>query len=448
MNKRHYFLSGIGGSGMLPLALILKGQGHEVSGSDRGRDQGRSPEKFAALEAQGIALYPQDGSGLAGADAMVVSAAIEETVPDVQAARTSGIPILKRAELLAEIFNTFPRRMAIGGTSGKTTVTGMIGFILKQAGLDPVVMCGGVMKDFGTTALTGKGDIFVTEADESDGSIALYSPDVSVLTNVSVDHKSLDELRALFGGFVKKSRVACINTDNAEAANFIGPNALPFGFLDGKIKVLEAHFQPDGSSAEITDGVETCMLTLGVAGAHNISNALAALAAVSAYGITLSQGCGHIKYFTGIKRRMELVGRANGITVMDDFAHNPDKIAATLTALRAFDGRLHVIFQMHGYGPLKLIGHDIAKTFADLLAWDDRVYFCDPLYLGGTADKSMGTKELAEIIGPQAQYYPTREECAEAVLAAARTGDRIVVMGARDDTLSDFAQGILRTILM
>lgn len=446
MVAKHYFLSGIGGSGMLPLALILKGLGHEVAGSDRGHDQGRTPEKFKDLEAKGIKLYPQDGAGVKHADVMVVSAAIEDTVPDVVAAREVDIPIIRRAELLAQIFNKFEKRIAVGGTSGKTTVTGMIGFILKQAGMDPVLMCGGILKNYGTSALIGEGDVFVTEADESDGSISLYRPDIAVLTNVSVDHKGIDELKILFGNFVKKASSAIINADNLEAKNLAGPNTTTYGFLEGSVSVLEAHFRPDGLNAQITNGKETALLALELPGAHNLSNALAAIAAVAPLGISLTRACDHLKYFTGIKRRLETVGQANGITVIDDFAHNPDKIAATLRTFKAFDGRIHIIFQMHGYGPLKLMWRELAEVFTQYLGPDDRVYMCDPLYLGGTADKTIGTQQVVEAIGLGAEYHPTREACAEAMLKTVKPGDRIVVMGARDDTLSQFAEEILQTI--
>ena len=447
MSIKRYFLSGIGGSGMLPLALILKGLGHEVSGSDRGHDQGRTPEKFRDLEAKGIKLFPQDGSGPKQAEIMVVSTAIEETVPDVIAAREAGVTIVRRAELLAKIFNSYEKRIAVGGTSGKTTVTGMIGFILKQAGMDPVLMCGGIRKNYGTGALIGEGDVFVTEADESDGSISLYRPDIAVLTNISVDHKGMDELRVLFGNFVKKASAAIINADNAEAKKLAGPNTKTYGYLEGEVSVLEAHFRPDGLNAQITNEQETALLALDLPGAHNLSNALAAIAAVAPLGIGLARACDHLKYFTGIKRRLETVGHARDMTVIDDFAHNPDKIAATLRTLKAFDGRLLIIFQMHGYGPLKLMWRELSEVFTQYLSPEDRVYMCDPLYLGGTADKTIGTQQVVEAIGLGAEYHPTREACAEAVVKAAKSGDRIVVMGARDDTLSDFAHDILRMIL-
>src|SRR6185295_13320888 len=188
---KSYFFCGIGGSGMLPLALIVQGRGDAVAGSDRTLDQGRLAAKFDFLRQRGIALFPQDGSGIAGKDQIVVtSAAIEETVPDVVRANALGARRITRPELLAELFNAAPTGIAVGGTSGKSTVTGMIGWILHAAGLDPTVMNGAVMKNFVSpdhpfaSALVGNGPDFVSEVDESDGSIALYAPKIAVLNNI------------------------------------------------------------------------------------------------------------------------------------------------------------------------------------------------------------------------------------------------------------------------
>jgi len=204
-----WFFCGIGGSGMLPLATILRGQGAEVAGSDRSYDQGRTPEKFAWLAAQGFDLFPQDGSGVTSADQILVaSAAIEDSVPEVVRARELGCPRMTRAELLAALFNAAPEGIAIGGTSGKSTVTGMLGWIMHRAGRDPTIMNGAVMKNFVSpevpfaSARVGQGPVFVSEVDESDGSIALYRPEVAVLLNVSLDHKEMAELRELFGDFL------------------------------------------------------------------------------------------------------------------------------------------------------------------------------------------------------------------------------------------------------
>ena len=224
LSTHPWFFCGIGGSGMLPLATILKGQGAEVAGSDRSRDQGRTPEKFAWLERQGFALFPQDGSGVTSSEQILVaSAAIEDTVPEVVRARQLGCPRMTRAELLARLFNAAPVGIAVGGTSGKSTVTGMIGWIMHEAGRDPTIMNGAVMKNFVSpevpfaSARVGRGPDFVSEVDESDGSIALYRPQVSVLLNVSLDHKSMEELRALFAGFLAAAPHAAVNFDDEEA---------------------------------------------------------------------------------------------------------------------------------------------------------------------------------------------------------------------------------------
>src|ERR1700722_9970400 len=223
--EKSWFFCGIGGSGMLPLALIIAAQGGRVAGSDRALDQGRTAQKFDFLRARGVALFPQDGSGIqSAAQTVVISAAVEDTVPDVAAARRLGAAIVTRAELLAELFNAAPMPIGIGGTSGKSTTTGMLGWILDRAGRNPTIMNGAVMKNFVTpsvpfaSAVVGNGNVFVSEVDESDGSIAQYRPRIGVVTNIAFDHKSLEELRKLFGDFLGGAQVAVINCDNAESA--------------------------------------------------------------------------------------------------------------------------------------------------------------------------------------------------------------------------------------
>src|SRR6478609_4007302 len=217
------FFSGIGGSGMLPLASIVRASGAKVSGSDRSLDAGRTPHKFDYLRSLGIQLFPQDGSGLQPGMTLVTSAAVEPTVPDVVRAKELGLAHLTRPEFLARLLNSAQRSVAVGGTSGKSTVTGMIGWILHACHRQPTVMNGAVMKNFTSpsspfaSALVGDPELFVSEVDESDGSIALYHPSVAVLTNISLDHMGMDELRALFGGFLERSGKAVINLDDPES---------------------------------------------------------------------------------------------------------------------------------------------------------------------------------------------------------------------------------------
>ncbi|WP_017665531.1 glutamate ligase domain-containing protein [Porphyrobacter sp. AAP82] len=462
LTGRPLFFCGIGGSGMLPLAQIADGLGHRVAGSDRSRDQGRSPEKFAWMEANGFALFPQDGSGVTSAEQILVaSAAIEDTVPEVARARELGCARLSRAELLSQLFNAADFSIAVGGTSGKSTVTGMIAWILAEAGHDPTVMNGAVMKNFVSpanpfaSARIGSAGVFVSEVDESDGSIALYRPTVGVLLNVSLDHKSIEELRVLFGNFVGKSGTAVINLDSQEAG-YLLPRAdakVTFGLraksADISVEADSIDMSELGIRAAVVDNRrrEVFPLILPMPGLHNLSNALAAIAAASAAGITVGHAVYALRSFAGLARRFDVIGTSpGGISLIDDFGHNPEKCAATLRTLKATPGRVIAFFQPHGYGPLRQMGEELARTFARELGLDDITIMCDPVYFGGTVDRSVGSERIVALInaaGGHAEHISLRADCADRIAALARAGDRIAVMGARDDTLTEFAQSIL-----
>ncbi len=460
-----YFFAGVGGSGMLPLALILRARGVEVSGSDRALDQGRTSDKFDFLRGRGVALFNQDGSGLTRADqVLVISTAVEDTVPDVVAARRLGARIMTRAELLAELFNAAPVSIGVGGTSGKSTTTGMIGRILSRAGRDPTVMNGAVMKDFMTpdvpfaSALVGEGDIFAAEVDESDGSIARYRPTIAVLNNVSLDHKSLEELRALFGDFVHKSRRAVLNLDNDETAIIAHQrmreaneaSVISYSLVNAEADLSTAHIAPapDGIAFEAHERAtgSRAPIKLRTPGRHNVANALAALAASIAAGLTLDEAARALDGFSGVRRRLEVVGTTASVTVIDDFAHNPDKIHATLETLHAFPGRLLLMFQPHGYGPLRTMMDALVEGFARDMAADDVLLMPQPVYYGGTTDRSVTSEDIAAAVrakGRDARALEDRAATGALLLDLARPGDRIVIMGARDDTLTQFARELL-----
>lgn len=431
-----YFFCGIGGSGMMPLAAILRAKGAGIAGSDRAYDKGDSKDKFARLEKLGIKLVPQDGKHVAG-DALIVSSAIEDSIPDVAAAKAKNIPILKRAELLAQLFNAHETKIAVAGTSGKSSVTGMVATMLEGAGLDPTVMNGAVIKNFKEPGnmRVGQGGVFVTETDESDGTVALFNPSVAVITNITLDHKGFDELEKLFGELAGKAGVAVLNMDDERVAKLKTGKAIGFRLSDAK----NVEYLPDGVSFDY----EGHVVKLKTPGEHNVMNALAALGVAKALNIDTKKAIAALQKFEGIKRRFEIVGTKNGITVIDDFAHNPDKIAATLKTLKQFPGRLIVMFQPHGFGPLKLMGREIAAAFKANLSSEDMLLMPEAYYAGGTADRSVTAKHVVEWVGPQAQWFEKRAGIAPVILSKAKSGDRIIIMGARDDTLSDFAKEIL-----
>jgi UDP-N-acetylmuramate--alanine ligase len=454
-----YFFCGIGGSGMLPLAMIVQARGAVIEGSDRALDQGRTPEKFDWLRAHGVTLHPQDGSGVTRAGQTVIATgAIEETVPDIGAARRAGATIKTRPELLSELFNAAPTSVGVAGTSGKSTITGMIAWILHQTGREPTVMNGAVMKNFAdadhpfASALIGGPDVFVSEVDESDGSIAHYDPTVAVVSNISLDHKSMEELRDLFGGFTARATTAVLNLDNPETAALAqmlpAGKAITFGLGEEKADLSAHDLQPlpTGMRFRLIEGWSEHDVVLNVPGAHNVANALAALGATRALGVPTTEAVKALDTFAGIRRRMEVVGTAGDITVIDDFAHNPDKIAATLKTLHAFDGRLLILFQPHGFGPLKLMKSEFIDGFAGLMREDDVLLMPEPVYYGGTTDRSVGSEDIASGVraaGRQAEALATRADCGDRIVEIAKPGDRIIVMGARDDTLSTFAAELL-----
>mgnify|MGYP003131761719 FL=1 len=458
---RPFFFCGIGGSGMLPLAQILKGRGCTVEGSDRSHDQGRTPDKFAALEQQGFTLHPQDGSGIVSAkQILVASAAVEDTVPDAKRAKELECLRLTRAELNSILFNTSGAGLAVAGTSGKSTVTGMLGWILHACGREPTIMNGAVMKNFVSperpyaSAVVGGQSLYVSEVDESDGSIALYRPAVGVLLNVSLDHKSMEELRQLFGDYLSRSRISVINADDPEALALL-PHAkevVTFGIEQEKAQigvvpgsVAEGPMRQAALVVDRHDGSEHPLM-FNLPGRHNLANALAAIAAAAAAGIPVANAVAALAGFEGLARRFDIVGTsASAITVIDDFGHNPEKCAATLRTLKAHPGRVLAFFQPHGYGPLRQMGEELAQTFAHELGDEDRVILCDPVYFGGSVDRSEGSERIVRLIeqaGGHAEHIPERTAVGDRLAELAQSGDRIVIMGARDDTLSGFARDL------
>jgi UDP-N-acetylmuramate--alanine ligase len=355
------------------------------------------------------------------------------------------------------LFNAAPLPIAVAGTSGKSTVTGMIGWILHAAGRDPTVMNGAVMKNFVgpdtpfASALVGGGDAFVSEVDESDGSIALYRPKIAVLNNITLDHKSLAELRRLFRDFALTAGTVVLNLDDDEtrllAAALPAAKRATCSFEDKGADLVGSDLAEDRWAVSFR--ANRVPVRLQVPGRHNAENALAALAAARAAGVPLAEAARALAGFTGLRRRFEKVGEAGGVTVIDDFGHNPDKIAATLRTLHAFPGRLLLFFQPHGYGPLRTMKDELIATFAEEMAPDDLLVMPDPVYYGGTTDRSVGSADIVAGVaarGRDAAHVPARAEAARRLVAHARPGDRLIVMGARDDTLTLLAEEMVATL--
>ena len=448
--ERRFHYAGLAGSGMSGLAQFQVMTGGHASGSDRAFDRGERASLKAQLESLGITVMPQDGSGL-GPDcaAVVVSTAVEEQVPDFAVAKAKDIRIIHRSELLA-YFVASNRSVAVTGTSGKSTVTAMVFDILRGAGRDPSVITGGDLPDLVAqglpgNALAGRSDLLVVEADESDGSLVRYAPSVGVILNLQRDHKEMAEVAAMFATLRARVREALVVGDNENLDAFAG-GALRFGFsARADVRGQDVELRPASSRFRVED----VAFELPVAGAHNVANALAAIAACRTLDVTLADMAAPLACFRGIGRRFQTVGKARGVEVVDDFAHNAEKIAAAIKTAHLRAARVLAIYQPHGYGPTRFLRRDFVATFSRELEPEDRLWMLEVFYAGGTATRDFSSADIvAEIasLGTNAEFVPTRERLVARIAEEARPGDLVLVMGARDPSLTELARAILTSI--
>lgn len=444
----HY--AGVAGSGMSALAQYQAMRGGRASGSDRAFDRGERPEARAQLERLGIVVHPQNGLGVQNdCSALVVSTAVEERVPDVAAARATGVPVVHRSELLAH-WVAATRSIAVAGTSGKSTVVAMIFEILRGAGRDPSVITGGDLVALQAegrwgNAWAGASDLLVVEADESDGSLVRYRPAVSVLLNLSRDHKTEREVAAMFARLCAQTRQGLVVGDDPSLDTF-APGSRTFGFgprcdVQGTALTLER----DGSRF---DALGTGF-RLPVPGQHNVENALAAIATCDVLGVPAAAMVAPLAAFRGVGRRFQSLGSARGVEVVDDFAHNPAKVRAAIATARLRAQRVFAVYQPHGYGPTRFLREDFVEAFADALAPDDRLWMLEVFYAGGTAVRDFSAADIARDIaarGRQAEFAPSREWLVGRIAEVAQAGDLVLVMGARDPSLTAFARAVLAAL--
>jgi len=457
LNKQHspisYFFIGIAGTGMSAIAQYLKAAGHTVAGSDRQFQKDQFNESQAALEAEGIHCFEQGGNGITpNVDVVVVSTAIEESVPEVQQARALGKPIKKRSEILAAIVSQ-KKTIAIGGTSGKSTTTAMLFEILSHAGLDPSVIGGAgltrlIKQGKIGNASYGKGDWLVIEADESDGSIVQYHPEIGVLLNVDKDHQDLDALMELFKTFKGHSKKFIVNKSHPLAASLSANDENDFDVEDLPVSSIHAnHFHQQGAAIHFKIG--DIGFVVNSPGKHNMENALAAIAAAHAIGIDFQTASDALKGYEGIYRRHQVLGEKNGVTVVDDFAHNPVKCARSIEACQPFSEKLIAWFQPHGYGPTRFLRHDFVEEIAKVLRSQDEIWMSEIYYAGGTAVKDISANDLINDLknrGVNAYFVEDRNQLIPAMRPHFTPSTTLLLMGARDPSLGSFAHSVFELI--
>jgi UDP-N-acetylmuramate--alanine ligase len=437
---RRIHLVGIGGSGMSGIAEVLLNLGYRVSGSDL-----KESDVVSRLRGLGATVHAgHDASYVEGADVVVASTAIAETNPEVMRAHALGIPVIPRAEMLAELMR-IKYSVAVAGAHGKTTTTSMVGDILARADLDPTVIVGGRLKALGANARLGGGPFLVAEADESDGSFLLLSPTVAVITNIDEEHLdyygNLAGIRQAFVRFANRVPfygAVVLPSDDPHAAAIrpeLTRRVLSYGFGD------DADFRAAGLTADASGvrfrlaafGKDEGEIALSVAGVHNARNALAAAAAAWEIGASFETIRAALQDFAGVGRRLELKGEVRGAVWIDDYAHHPTEIEAALQALRdCYARRLVVIFQPHRYTRTQALLRRFATCFEGVAS-----LVLLPIYPAGEAPIPGVTSEaLAKVVaaahGPRAVLATSHAEAARLAREALRPGDVLVTIGAGD----------------
>ena len=445
---------GITGNGMSALAQILKLEGCDVRGSDLNIDMGLDGDhRREKLEAAGIKFFPQDGSGITDdLDTLYITSVINDQNPDVKAALAKGIKIQSRSDLLAEIFHSRKYGIAVGGTCGKTTTTAMIGYILNELGKKPCVINGGFFKNYASDKglanyIYNRGDICVIEADESDGSIRKYHPYIAVINNIGHDHKPLAELKEFAD---HASHGVIVNYDCPHARSISRhPNTFSYSIADARANLFADNIGLTENG--VSYAIEGKEFKLRLLGRFNVSNALAAISACMMLGIDKFEAAKVLEGFTGTERRLEYIGTSKhgGIAVYDDFAHNPQKIEASLGTLKEYPGRVIAVYQAHTPFSARNTGKEDGEVFGRTLDQDDILLMPDIYERIPERDTDISGADLVQYAkdnGVNALYLETKDNVRNYILHNARPGDRIIVMGAHDNSLPDFCRNLLKDL--
>lgn len=447
------FFIGVAGVGMSAIAQYLKGIGKEVSGSDRYFHPGEYNKTKEQLEAEGINCFLQDGTGITEkTHLVVVSAAIEDTVYEVQKAKELGIQIIKRSELLSIIARS-KKTIAVAGTSGKSTTSAMLYHILLDAKLEPSIISGAGLTSIIKqgkigNASVGKGEWLIIEADESDGSVVQYQPEIGLLLNIDKDHQEIDELIELFTIFKNNSNsLFVVNQSNTLAKALSANSKNDFGFEDNRAEYSAENFKQDGLS--LTFEVLNQQFQMNSLGQHSVENATAAIAVANQIGIDLKTCAESLATYEGIYRRHQILGQKNGVWVIDDYAHNPAKCAASIKACQPLAEKVIAWFQPHGYKPTRFLKNDFIQEIADSLRPQDEIWMSEIFYAGGTAVKDISANDLVKGIkakGKNAHFIEDRNNLLEALKPELKEGTVLLLMGARDPSLENFCKELFENL--
>lgn len=438
------FFSGIGGSGVSAIASFMADKGHTVFGSDRSFDTTNNHPAFAPLVAKGIKIVPQDGAGINSSfDQIVFSTAVEKDLPEPKKAAELGIPVKMRPEFLAELVAQH-RTFAVAGTSGKSTTSGMLAYMMRELGLSPNFIGGGRVSQFKEAgnlgnAIAGSSQLLVVEACESDGSIVSYKPEFSILHNLELDHHSVEKTAAMFTILAENTaKKTLANADDHNLGKLKLHNAVTYGIDNQAARYRAGNVVMKPLSSEFT--VDGEKFAVNVPGLYNVYNALACVATLAEFGIPMKDLIKPLETFRGIDRRFDVYLNDGKSFVMDDYAHNPHKIASMMQMAAKIRPSITYIYQPHGFAPTRMMKNEYIESFAKNMRASDRLILLPIFYVGGTVAKDISSADLASGVVALGKNAVVGDR--EKIMAAAKAGESYIVFGARDESLGDFAKNI------
>jgi UDP-N-acetylmuramate--alanine ligase len=441
------FFSGIGGSGVSALAAFMADKGHNVSGSDRAFEKNPYHPALATLKKKGVTILPQDGSGIERSlDLVVFSTAVEHDMPEYVKALDLGMTVKTRPDFLLQLVSEY-KTIAVAGTSGKSTTSGMLAWLMQRLGLKPNFIGGGRVKQFRSdsnpgNSLTGGSDLLVIEACESDGSIVNYMPEHTIILNLELDHHPVSETAMMFEKLISNTaRLTVINADDKNLSNLQIPQSkdvITFSISN------PSKFRPEGvvyNPLNTEFSLSGTRFKLSLPGEYNLYNALACISLLSAMGVSLKDISKKLPDFTGIERRFDIHLEDIDHLVIDDYAHNPHKISAMMQAAGKLREKICYIFQPHGFGPTRMMKDEYIAAFSLGLRKDDHLILLPIFYAGGTTKQDISSHDLAAGIkknGKSAEAVDDRNK----IIKNLDKWDNYIIMGARDESLSGLARSI------
>ena len=449
MRPLKIFFPGIGGSGMSAMAHFMADKGNIIVGSDRSFDRNPDHPLCKLLKMKGITIVPQDGNGIDKSfDFAVFSTAVEADQVEILKAMSLRVPIKTRPEYLAKIISSF-RTIAIAGTSGKSTASGLLAFLMHRLGLGPNFIGGGRVKQFKTglnsgNSLTGGSDYLVVEACESDGTIVHYRPEHSIILSLSLDHHTVDRTAEMFEVLIKNTEdMVIINADDENLRKIHIKDAITFS-IDSPSDYVATDIVYKPFSTDFS--LDNTGFSLSLPGKYNLYNALSCIAILSEMGISHKEIAEVLNEFKGIERRFDIYLKDGEKLVIDDYAHNPHKISSLMQTIKPVKESICYIFQPHGFAPTRMMKKEYSETFTKNLRDSDHLILLPIYYAGGTVSKDISSDDLVVRIRAEGKSVEVVAD-REVILQRLHEWNNYVIFGARDDTLADFAREIAEMLI-